>query len=444
VATARSGERAIAAPRGTFDVLPGEGRARRTLDRLAEEVLERAGYAYAETPMFENTELFARGVGEATDIVQKEMFSFEDMGGRSLTLRPEGTAGFCRAYVEHGMHKRPQPVKLWYQGPFFRHEAPQAGRYRQFSQIGAEALGSDDPALDAEAIVLLAELLHRAGVRQVRLRISSLGDATTRREYADDLRAHLRTREDQLSEDVRARLDANPLRAFDSAHPGTRAALADAPRLVDRLSPEDADHFATVRALLHDAGVGYEVDPTLVRGLDYYTRTVFEFTSDALGAQSGVGGGGRYDGLVEQLGGPATPAVGWAAGVERILLASGAGTGAEGDPAPLSVPADPPVYVALAGPGGARTGFAVLRALWAAGARAEMEQAGRSLKGQLKHASRIGAKAVVVLGDGEVRVRDMRTREEHETAGPEEAVALAVALVAPAAAEPEPAIDGVP
>ncbi|MDP8944269.1 MAG: histidine--tRNA ligase, partial [Actinomycetota bacterium] len=310
MAEPRRGARALQAPRGTFDVLPEEGRRRRAVWRLCDEALARAGYGYAETPVFEDTELFARGVGEATDIVRKEMFTFEDQGGRSVTLRPEGTAGICRAYVEHGMHRLPQPVKVWYLGPFFRYEAPQAGRFRQFTQVGAEAIGSDDPSLDAELILLLAELLERAGTAALRLRLSSLGTPDTRRAYAEELRDYLRAREDQLSADVRDRLDANPLRAFDSEHPGTRDALAGAPKLLDRLEPADAEHLAEVRALLDDAGQPYEVDPTLVRGLDYYTRTVFEFESGALGAQRGVGGGGRYDALVEELGGPPTPAMG--------------------------------------------------------------------------------------------------------------------------------------
>ncbi|MEA2397653.1 MAG: histidyl-tRNA synthetase, partial [Thermoleophilaceae bacterium] len=240
----------LQAARGTFDVLPDEGYPRLRLLRLAEETLGRAAFGPIETPIFEATELFERGVGETTDVVEKEMFTFEDQGGRSLTLRPEGTAGVCRAYVEHGMHKLPQPVKLWYWGPFFRYEAPQAGRYRQFTQVGIEAIGSDHPSLDAEAILLLAELLERVGTRGVRLRVSSLGTPETRRAYSDELREHLRAREDQLSDDVRARLDRNPLRAFDSDHPGTLAALKDAPRLIDRLAPEDAHHFADVRALL--------------------------------------------------------------------------------------------------------------------------------------------------------------------------------------------------
>ena len=311
----------LQAPRGTFDVLPEDGRRRGALRLVAERLLAQAGYGSFDSPVFEDTELFARGVGESTDIVQKEMFTFEDKGGRSLTLRPEGTAGVCRAYAEHGMHKLPQPVKLQYWGPFFRHEAPQAGRFRQFTQIGAEALGSDDPSIDAELILLLGELLAEVGVES-RLRLSSLGNADTRRAYGEELRAHLRSRESKLSDEVRARIDANPLRAFDSDHEGTRAVVADAPLLINRLDPDDAQHFADVRALLDEAGQAYELDPTLVRGLDYYTRTVWEFESPSLGAQRGVGGGGRYDGLVEALGGPPAPGVGWAAGVERILLAA--------------------------------------------------------------------------------------------------------------------------
>jgi histidyl-tRNA synthetase len=408
-----AGGEKLQAPRGTFDVLPDEGRRRLRLNRLAEEMLGGAGYGYFESPVIEDTELFARGVGEATDIVQKEMFTFEDQAGRSLTLRPENTAGVCRAYVEHGMHKQPQPVKLWSWGPFFRHEAPQAGRYRQFTQLDVEALGSDDPAVDAEVILLLDEFLARAGVREVRLRLSSLGTAGTRRAYLDELRAYLRSREGELSDEVRGRIEANPLRAFDSDHQGTRGVMADAPSLLDRLEADDAEHFTAVRALLDDAGLAYEVDTTLVRGLDYYTRTVFEFESDRLGAQRGVAGGGRYDGLVEELGGPHTPAIGWAAGVERILLAGDAPEEPGGDA----------VFVAVAGPEAGREAFRLVRELRRQGVRVEMEQAGRSMKGQFKHADRIGARAVVIVGDG-LEVKDMRSGEQRPVADADEVVRL--------------------
>ena len=402
----------LQAPRGTFDVQPEDGRRRLALDRLAAELLGRAGYEYFETPVFEHTELFARGVGESTDIVQKEMFTFEDQGGRSLTLRPEATAGVCRAYIEHGMHKLPQPVKLWYRGPFFRHEAPQAGRYRQFTQIDAEALGSDDPSLDAELILLLAELLERAGVRQLKLRLSSLGSSATRAAYLDELRHRLRAREEELSAEVRARIDQNPLRAFDTDHEGTRVVMADAPRLLDRLDDDDAEHFARVRERLDDAGLGYEIDGALVRGLDYYTRTVFEFESGELGAQRGVGGGGRYDLLVEELGGPHTPGVGWAAGVERILLAS-----EDSGERPA-----PDVYVVVAKPEAAATAFRMASRLRERGLHAELEQAGRSVKGQFKHADRIGARRVAIVGDA-IEVKDMASGEQREVAGVDEAVA---------------------
>jgi histidyl-tRNA synthetase len=391
-------------------VLPEDSPPRLALFGLTASSLGAAGYGYLETPAFEDTELFARGVGESTDIVQKEMFTFEDMGGRSLTLRPEGTAPVCRAYVEHGMHKRPQPVKLWYWGPFFRHEAPQAGRYRQFTQAGAEVLGSDDPAIDAEVIAVLADLLAQAGTRDLRLRLSSLGTAGTREQYSEELRTFLRARVDELAPEVQARIDANPLRAFDSSDAGTQSVMKEAPKLLDRLAADDAEHFAEVRGLLDEAGLEYEVDPALVRGLDYYTRTVFEFTSDALGAQSGVAGGGRYDGLVERLGGPPTPGIGWAAGIERIVLAGGAAEAAEES-----------LYVFVLAPKAERraAGFSLLRRLRQEGVSSEMGEPGRSMKGQLKHANRLGVRWTVIVEEEGFEVKDMesgeqRSASEHE------------------------------
>src|SRR5215218_8493295 len=287
------------APRGTFDVLPADAAGRDRIERTSRELFERAGYARIETPAFEDTELFARGVGASTDIVRKEMFTFEDQGGRSVTLRPEATAAIARAYLEHGMHRLPQPVKLWWYGPLFRHERPQAGRFRQFHQLGAEAIGSDSPLVDAELIVLLNDLLHSMGVNSLTLRIGSLGSLESRADYRMELQAYLREHEGDLAKDVRERIDENPLRAFDAKDEGTRGVMADAPTTLDRLDGDDADHFAEVRALLDRAGVHHELDGTLVRGLDYYTRTVFSFESDRLGAQSELAGGGRYDGLVE-------------------------------------------------------------------------------------------------------------------------------------------------
>jgi histidyl-tRNA synthetase len=400
----------LKAPRGTFDVLGDDAQARAAIEARARAILGGAGYERIETPTFESTELFARGVGESTDIVRKEMFTFEDAGGRSLTLRPEGTAPVCRAYVEHGMHKRRQPVKLWYLSAFFRHERAQAGRFRQFWQVGAEALGSEDPTVDAETIALLATLLDQLGVRELRLRLSSLGSHDARASYRERLQQHLRANQDRLSEDVRERIELNPLRAFDSEHPGTRAAMADAPLLIDNLDADDADHFAQVRALLDAAGVKYEIDPTLVRGLDYYTRTVFEFTSDALGAQSGVGGGGRYDGLVQELGGPPTPGFGWAAGIERIMLAGGT---------PVAASESVELFLAVdssSADGEAHStrasAFALLTEARSAGLTAQMDLGGRSLKGQLGHADALRARFVAIVTPGEVTLKDMQAGEQ--------------------------------
>jgi len=391
------------APRGTFDVLPAQAAARARIEDTAKAIFARAGYGRIETPAFEDTELFERGVGRSTDIVQKEMFSFEDKGGRRITLRPEGTAPICRAYVEHGMHKLAQPVKLHYSGPFFRHERPQAGRHRQFHQVGAEAIGTDSPLADAESIALLHELLTELGVPGVELRLGSLGSPDARREYLEELRAHLRAREGDLSEEVRERIDANPLRAFDSDHEGTRAVMEEAPTLLDRLDDADAEHFAEVRSLLDGAGIEYRLDPTLVRGLDYYTRTIFSFVCERLGAQSEVGGGGRYDGLVEQLGGPPTPAIGWAAGIERILLSL-----EEEDEE-----AHRDVFVAVADDSERRRALALVGELRRAGFSTELDLAGRSLKGQLKQADRLGAGRTVILdADGAAQLRDMSSGEQ--------------------------------
>jgi histidyl-tRNA synthetase len=408
----------IQAPRGTSDVLPEDWPARRALEAVAQRILEDAGYRRIETPTFEATELFARGVGESTDIVQKEMYTFEDAGGRSQTLRPEGTAPVARAYLEHGMHKAPQPVKLWYLSSFFRQEKPQAGRFRQFWQIGAEAIGSADPAVDAELILLLHAILMEIGVRDVQLRLSSLGTPAARSEYRAHLQEHLRTNADDLSAEVRERIDLNPLRAFDSDHPGTKRVMETAPRLLDHLDADDAAHFAEVRALLDAAGIPYEIDATLVRGMDYYTRTVFEFVSGALGAQSAVGGGGRYDGLIEMIGGPPTPGNGWAAGIERMLLA------AEQRPEPKPVV---DLYVASAKPdNGHVEAFALAAEARRAGLAVQQELAGRSLKGQLKQADRIGARYVAILGDEGISLKDMESGEQETVESAAAAVARAL------------------
>jgi len=406
----------IQAPRGTFDVLPGDEARRASLEEAARSLFGLAGYGRIETPVFEDTALFARTVGEATDIVSKEMFTFEDRGGRSITLRPEGTAPICRAYAEHGMHKLAQPVKLWYLGPYFRYEAPQAGRFRQFNQVGAEAIGSESALVDAELIGLLHGLLTGLGVPALDLRLGSLGSPEARGDYRDELRAYLRENQADLSSEARERIETNPLRAFDSADPATKAVMEHAPTMLERLEGDDAAHFDEVRALLDQAGIAYRLDPRLVRGLDYYTRTIFEFHSDRLGAQSQLGGGGRYDRLVEELGGPATPAIGWAAGVERILLAL--------DETPE--PSGRHAFVATADDGQRHRAAQWVGDLRKAGLAAEMDLAGRSLKGQLKQADRIGArKTLIIEGDGSLQLRHMESGEQApiDAAGVVEAIA---------------------
>jgi histidyl-tRNA synthetase len=391
------------APRGTDDVLPDTAAKRTQLEETARKILGRAGYGRIETPTFEATQLFSRTVGEATDVVQKEMYTFADNSGESLTLRPEGTAPVVRSYLEHGMHKLPQPVKLWYLSSFFRYERPQAGRYRQFWQIGAEAVGSAEPAVDAELILLLGELLEAIGARDVKLVLATLGQPESRAAYREELKAYLRAHESELSEEVRARIDLNPLRAFDAKHEATQRVMADAPRLIDRLPQEDLDHFAEVCSLLREAGQDFEVDTTLVRGLDYYTRTLFEYQSGALeAAQNTLGGGGRYDNLAEQIGGPHTPGMGWAAGVERMIMAS-----------TQPVPPEPPVDLFIAyAPGHRAPAFKLATNVRRAGLSARMELAGRSVKGQLKQASRLEPRYVAVFGDEGVQLRDREGGED--------------------------------
>ncbi len=398
------------APKGTRDVLPAEGRVRARIEAVAAEVLGAGGFGRVVTPTFEETEVFVRGVGTATDIVRKEMYTFDDRGGRSITLRPEGTAPVARAYAEHGMHKLPQPVKLWYLAPMFRYEAPQSGRFREHWQVGAEAFGSEDPLLDAEMIALLADIYARLDVPGVRLRISSMGDPEGRGPYREKLLAHLSAHEDGLPRDARERMHENPLRLFDMKDDAVQAVMADAPRLLDNLTDDARQHHARVLEALRLMGIPFEEDPSLVRGLDYYTRTVFEFTCDVLGAQSGIGGGGRYDGLVASLGGPDVPGVGFGTGVERITLALGeaAADDAVVD-AYLAIP-DADIRLEL---------LPVLRGLRASGLRVEAGTSGKGLKAMMRHASGLGARHVIIIGprehaDGLATVRDMRTGDQVE------------------------------
>jgi histidyl-tRNA synthetase len=392
-------------------VLADEARVRQRVIDVARDAFARYGYGAIVTPTFEETEVFVRGVGAGTDVVRKEMYTFEDRGGRSLTLRPEGTAPVVRAFVQHGMHKLPLPVKLWYVAPMFRYEAPQSGRYREHWQIGAEAIGSGDPLLDAEVIALLDGILRRLEVPGLRLRIGSMGDADSRGPYRERLAGYLEGHLDALDEDARARARDNPLRLFDTKDPRVAEVMRGAPTLLEHLSPAAETHRRRVLSALDRLGVAYAEDATLVRGFDYYTLTVFEFTSDRLGAQSAVGGGGRYDGLVEALGGPPTPGIGFGAGIERIVLAL---EGATGD-----VAAALDCYLAVPDAGLRVEGLALVERLRAAGLRCEVDLRGRSMKGMMRHAASLGARRAVILGPreheaGVASVRDMESGEQRE------------------------------
>ena len=352
-----------------------------------------------------------RGAGESTDVVRKEMYTFDDQGGRSLSLRPEGTAPVVRAFVQHGMHKLPLPVKLWYAAPMFRYEAPQAGRYREHWQVGAEAIGSDDPLLDAEVIAMLDGIYRRLEVPGVSLRLGNMGDPQSRGPYRERLLEYLGRYEGDLDADARERMRVNPLRLFDTKVPRVAQIMADAPKLIDNLSPAAEAHRERVLEALTALGIAYEEDPGLVRGFDYYTMTVFEFVSDSLGAQSTVGGGGRYDGLVEGLGGPPTPGIGFGAGVERIVLAL------QSQDAPAAPHLD--CYLAVPDADLRPAMLPVLERLRGAGLRCESDLRGRSMKAMMRHASSLGARVAVIVGPreheaGQATIRDMTTGEQRQ------------------------------
>jgi len=396
------------APRGTQDILPGASAAWTWVESRLREGLLRYGYREIRTPVFEHTDLFRRGVGESTDIVQKEMYTFPDRKGRSLTLRPEGTAPVARAFVEHKLYAGGRPVKLFYLGPMFRYERPQAGRYRQHHQVGAELLGTAAPTADFEIIALLVDLLSGAGLDGLAVQVNSVGDARCRPAFSGELRAYLLERVDALCPDCRRRLELNPLRVLDCKVPGCREVARDIPSIQDHLCPDCRAHQEEVLGLLRDSGIAFRVDDRLVRGLDYYTRTVFEVQHGGLGAQNAVGGGGRYDRLIEDVGGPATPGVGFSSGIERILLAL------ETEGAVL--PGDPPPQVALvvAGEDPARRAAHVLARRLRRRFAAEVEFDPRSVGAQMRAANRTGVPVVVVVGDEEIAsgkwtVKDMRT-----------------------------------
>lgn len=397
--------KSIQAVRGMNDLLPEAAARWRVAEDTARQVLEAYGYREIRFPLLEKTELFARSIGVATDIVEKEMYTFEDRNGESLTLRPEGTAGCVRAGIEHGLlHNQIQ--RFWYAGAMFRHERPQKGRLRQFYQIGVEAFGVPGPALDAELILLCARLWRALGVEGLQLQINSLGTPEARGVYRDKLVAYLQSRHAELDEDSRRRLDKNPLRVLDSKNPAMQELIAKAPVLMEHLDPDSRLHFDGLCTALDAARVSYEVNPRLVRGLDYYTRTVFEWVTDKLGAQSAICAGGRYDGLVETLGGQTTPAAGFAMGIERLVELAR-------PPNAASVAPSPQVYVAAPGEASMAAALLLAERLRDAGLRAQCDVGGGSLKSQLRRADRSGARLALLLGEeertrGVVAVKDLR------------------------------------
>lgn len=399
-------------PKGTKDVLPDKAYQWHYIEDLARRLTALAGYREIRTPVFEHTELFARGVGGSTDVVQKEMYTFEDRGHRSLTLKPEGTAGVVRAVISSGMAGGPQPIKTYYFTPVFRYERPQSGRLREHHQFGVEVFGASDATMDAEVIDLGARLLEQAGLRRIRLRLNSIGCQTCRPRYREVLTDYLRERSGELCETCRERTETNPLRVLDCKVESCRPVIGAAPVMLDYLCEECAEHFAQVQRCLDALGIPYEIDPRIVRGLDYYTRTVFEFVSDCLGAQSTVLGGGRYNGLVEQLGGPALPGIGFGMGIERLLLT----LEAEG----VEIPEPPYLRAFVAVHGGMEqrlSALTLVEDLRSAGIAADMDHTGRSLKAQFKYAGRLGVPYVLVIGEAEtaagtVIIRNMDNGQE--------------------------------
>jgi histidyl-tRNA synthetase len=397
----------LQAIRGMNDVLPDDAEAWHTLERVARETFAAYGYREVRLPLLERTELFKRSIGEMTDIVEKEMFTFEDRSGDSVTLRPEATAGVVRACISNGLlHNQRQ--KLWCLGPMFRHEKPQKGRYRQFHQIDVEALGFPGPDVDAEIILMSARIWRRLGLTDVELNLNSLGTSESRREYRALLTDYFRAHESQLDDDSRRRLDGNPLRILDSKNPELQALIGGAPVITDHLDAESAEHFAQLKSLLDAAGVRYRLNPRIVRGLDYYSRTVFEWVTTELGSQGAICSGGRYDGLVAQLGGAPTPAIGWALGQERIVELMRV----------QRLPLDdlkPHAYFVLAGTTAERTGIGLAERWREAvpGLRIEVNAGGGGIKSQMKRADRSGARVALLLGDDElargmVAIKDLR------------------------------------
>ncbi len=400
-------------PRGTNDILPGDVEKWQYIEQIIREVCRIYGYREIRTPIFEHTELFQRGVGETTDIVEKEMYTFIDRGDRSITLRPEGTASVVRAYLENKLYAGTQPVKLYYIGPMFRYDRPQAGRYRQFHQFGVEVLGAHNPALDAEVMAMAMEVYNRLGLKGLELHINSLGCPECRPNLRKNLQDYFRPNLDKLCPTCQRRFERNPLRILDCKNEKCGQFAAGAPTMLDSHCDHCADYFAEVRQNLELMGIDYIIDHKLVRGLDYYTHTAFEVMAEGIGAQSSVGGGGRYNGLVEACGGPTTPGIGYALGLERILMVM--------EQQGIAFPADPcpDVFVATAAPEAEKTAVKLVAELRKSGYAVEKDYLGRSLKGQMKYAGKLNARFVAIIGENElqnntVMLKNMTSGEQQE------------------------------
>jgi len=409
-------EKKYQAPRGTQDILPGDQPYWDAVRRAAAAICARFGYQRIETPIFEDAGLFTRGVGDVTDIVQKEMYVFGDRGGQELSLRPEGTAPICRAYLEHGMHNQPQPVRLFYIAPNFRYDRPQAGRYRQHHQFGAEAIGESDASVDAEIVEMLWRTYEELGLTGLTLNLNSIGDQNCRPAYLEVLRAYYADKLDKVCDDCRARYDRNPLRLLDCKQERCQPIIAGAPAMTDHLCDPCAAHFADLRSYLDSAGIPLVLEPTLVRGLDYYTRTVFEVEPAEERSQSSMGGGGRYDGLIELLGGPPTPGIGFGTGIERIII------NMKRQEVPITKPDHIRVYVAIQTPEARVAAFRLASELRRAGIPTTAGTADRSLKSQMRHADALGADYVAILGERELRENSVTLKRLSD--GEQELVAM--------------------
>jgi len=406
---------AITAPRGTQDFLPEQTGDWQKLEEKIRSICRIYGFGEVRTPIFESTELFLRGIGETTDVVTKEMYTFEDRGGRSMTLRPENTASVVRAYLEHKLYGEQKVHKFYYMGPMFRHDRPQAGRYRQFNQFGVEEIGSQDPAVDAEIIAMAFQLFRELGLNDLVLHLNSVGCPKCRPVYRQKLIEFFDGKRDELCDDCKSRLDKNPLRVLDCKEDGERMLSEGVPLIMDYLCEECAEHFEKVQSYLTGIGISFEKDPRLVRGLDYYTKTAFEIMYAPLGAQSTVCGGGRYDGLIEEIGGPSVPGIGFAVGMERLLL-----TLKEQGLLP-PVEEIRPAYIVALGDEARKEAFILQQALRAKSLYAEIDTNGRSMKGQMKAANKINADFTVIIGEdelaqGQAQIRNMETKEQETVA----------------------------